>query len=206
MNLLCVDVLLLLNFCFVFEFALLRGTHLDGSLQRSLQANVVSGHLRVSTSDASAVDSVGALKTVRGQALNANLEHHLKETGVALGTYQGALPFDVGTEPAVLTCCHILESMAEDVSVTEPVLFQLNTVHVVAPSAGADVMTKDQSRLWFTTKVCDHTGVCMMGVTEDAALNLSNCQSQDEFMKQAASGVAFPLLVTARVVRSASWT
>lgn len=30
---------------------------------------------------------------------------------------------DVEKEPAVLTCCHILESTAEEVAVTEPVLW-----------------------------------------------------------------------------------
>ena len=120
------------------------------------------------------------------------------------GFVPSQLPFDIATDAALLTTCHIVESMAENMQLgaSEAELFQLNGVHV-QPLQDDNVLTKDSSRIFFLTRALDYSGGTMVGVTEEAALELSGCADRDTFLSQAKNReLQFPALATVRLVRS----
>ena len=133
---------------------------------RQLSAAGASEHLKVSASpDCSLVAPVSpyALATPRGveltQALSL-LSDRTTSTETFTSEYSGggkALPFDVDTDAAVLVSCHLLDSVAENVTeealCQAPVLFQINHAHMDVPTGRA--MTEDGVRVWFLTTLLD---------------------------------------------------
>ena len=133
-------------------------------IDRSLQANVIAGNLRISTGENTFVDTDDrASMTERGRLVEKCKEQAL---GVATSTQAiGAfvpnkLPFDPSSEPAYLTTAHVLESMSEnmDIGAGAPLLFQMNAVYVETPQEG--MTTSDGARLFFLARVSDFSGSC----------------------------------------------
>ena len=89
-------------------------------------------------------------------------------------------------QPAVLSACHILESMSEDTLLGDRTtqLFQLNGVHVMPPQ-NANVQTKDASRMFFATRALTTQAQWCFGVAEEAALQLPGCKDREDFVQQA---------------------
>ena len=167
------------------------------------------GAVRVKNGDATFIiaASDGLQKSSRVQRLQTEMAATLATDAQleSIGEFvPKQLPFDVAAEPALLTTCHLLESMADDLKLGAGTaqLFQLNGVHLQVPTDD-NVLTKDGKRIWFTARAFDYSGTTIVGVSQEAALELSGCADKDAFLQQVASNqVQFPVLSTVRVVRS----
>ena len=64
---------------------------------------------------------------------------------------------------------------------------------------GSSMLTNDQSRIFFQTRLLDFSGSTDVAITEKAALGLSNLIDRSTFLNlRAQSQVAFPLFANVR--------
>ncbi len=174
-----------------------------------LSANRTADGLSVNTVDDTVIvtDEAALRKTARGAQLWSKRQEladlapgTMQQLGGEFARRQG-YPFDVNEDKATLTCAHLLESMAEDVADEAPVLLQDNWVSVEVPQGS--VVTKNGERIWFQTTLRDLSGETEASVNQEAALQLTGCETKDGFQAKAASGdLRFPLLANIRLVRS----
>ena len=94
---------------------------------------------------------------------------------------------DYGNEQGSETLCGLLRNMDENKDIVKsidesPTLWQGNWMEVTWPS-GPELLTKDQTRLWFKTTLRDVSGSKMdVWMTEQSALALSGLADKDHFL------------------------
>ena len=86
-------------------------------------------------------------------------------------------PFDILADPAVLSCCRLVEALASSPSEVKdngPFFFELNNISVENPLADpAHVVAKTENRFCFRTSLRDCSGFCGAFMTEEAALTFA---------------------------------
>ena len=134
------------------------------------------GGLKITTSRDARVLPAGA--TIKGKALLPEGERLLVMDATELHslteTFVPSSSIDV-SGPATLSCAAILEAAAESPHAMDPdFVVQINWVRVEKPAVVSYVLTNDQSRIFFQTRLLDFSGSTDVAITEKAALGLSN--------------------------------
>lgn len=185
-------------------------------LLRNLQAIKKDDQVTIATSDVTQLITPAAIPSMADDARFDSLAKQAGELQTLPAEDMSALthkftpgeggrrwPFDVNEDRATLTCCALVEGMAEADALgdQEPVLLQLNDVRMEMPSGS--VLTEKEDRIWFQTTLRDWSGATSVGVSEGAALQISGLQDKDEFSRQHNAGsIKVPLAMNVRVVRT----
>ena len=115
---------------------------------------------------------------------------------------------DYTNEKGSETLCALLRNMDESTDIVKsidenPTLWQGNWMEVTWPS-GPELLTKDQTRLWFKTCLRDVSGSKMdVWMTEQSALALSGLADKDKFLKSWEDGEqTFPIMASVKITRT----
>ena len=137
-------------------------------------------------------------------ALNSLPQEALQTvTATFTGDGENSWPFNIRDDAATLSCCHLLESIAESGGIGQdtPSLIQINDLRMEAPSG--KVVTDDGDRIYFQTVFRDWTGGTTAGVTEATALEVTGCDDKAQFEAAAQEGtLQIPFLLNMRFVRT----
>ena len=108
---------------------------------------------------------------------------------------------DFKPETATQTTCAIPFSIMQQADAVEETLFQLNHVRIGEPGCGENIRTNDGKRLFVPVRLLDFTGTVNLRMQEQAALELAEQSSANDF-ETACSGACqrFPLLSSVRVL------
>ena len=115
---------------------------------------------------------------------------------------------DYKNEQGSETLCGLLRNMDESKDIVKsidesPTLWQGNWMEVTWPR-GPELLTKDQTRLWFKTGLRDVSGSKMdVWMTEQSALALSGLADKDQFLKTWEAGEqTFPIMASVKITRT----
>jgi hypothetical protein len=95
----------------------------------------------------------------------------------------------------------LMESKTGGATEHERALFQINHVRVIEPSGAKSLLTADGARLFPPIHLIDGTGAVEVRMREKTALELSDLNTKEDFMTEAADGALnFAVLCSVRIL------